>query len=144
MPATPRPLADVKAIRQPYDDKDVRESVPERKKPRPKTMRMIPAFAAAALALCTTASGAPKVACTAPINITLQGEGRALFDAEPMQQSEIAPTIVARYTAPSECRVYLRSDRDVVYRDVKVLMDALQKAGVLKVAIIAHETAEPE
>ncbi len=57
-----------------------------------------------------------------------------------MPISRVAPTLETRYGPSSGCRVFVRTEPDVVYGDVMVLVDALQAAG-FKLILVAEEVA---
>jgi len=101
-----------------------------------------PALLAATL-LALAACASPKAACPEAVSVTLHAKGRVTVDGQSVAQDEIATAINARCGKREKavCRVTITgdtADKDVIYRDVMIVMDALQKANCT-VALVAEE-----
>ena len=80
-----------------------------------------------------------------PTLINIQRGQRVFIGEQATSLERLIPDLAARLTAddpatpPTEQRVYIRADRDVVYGDFMAVMNTLQGNGFYQVALINEE-----
>jgi len=80
-----------------------------------------------------------------PTLINIQRGQRVFIGEQATSLERMIPDLAARLTAddpatpPTEQRVYIRADRDVVYGDFMAVMNTLQGNGFYQVALINEE-----
>ena len=106
---------------------------------------MLPLALTAATLFALAACASPRTACEGSVSVALHANGRATLDGQSMALDEIVPAIAERHGEGGnpDCRVMVRADKDVIYRDVMSLMDALQRADY-RPALVGEEATAPD
>ena len=84
------------------------------------------------------ASSAPQPRPDKPIFLTVKADHTLNLGDAPVAREALVATLEGLTGVDRETRIFLRADRSVDYETLMSVMDALETAGYLKIALIAE------
>jgi biopolymer transport protein ExbD len=91
-----------------------------------------------------TASAKPAARPDKPIFLTLQKSGVILVDDTTVSAEALVGALDQQSKGDHAQRLYLRADKTVPYGMLMAMMERLQKAGYLKIGLVAQQADAPE
>ncbi|MEI4470235.1 TonB system transport protein ExbD [Frigidibacter sp. MR17.24] len=76
----------------------------------------------------------------APVYLSVTEDLSLLLDDSDVTRDGLAAALAARTGGDRDARIFLRADQAVAYGDLMAVMNLLQRAGYLKVALVGIET----
>lgn len=76
-----------------------------------------------------------------PVYLTIQQDLKLSVGSRTVDRQALAQTLESVTKGDREQRIFLRADKKVAYGDLTEVMNDLRRAGYLKVALVALETA---
>ncbi|RXF73078.1 TonB system transport protein ExbD [Hansschlegelia zhihuaiae] len=76
-----------------------------------------------------------------PVYLTIQQDLKLSIGSRTIDRHALAQTLESVTKGDREQRIFLRADKKVAYGDLTEVMNDLRRAGYLKVALVALETA---
>ncbi|MCW2244679.1 biopolymer transport protein ExbD [Azospirillum fermentarium] len=78
-----------------------------------------------------------------PVYLTLKSDLSLVLGEQPVEREKLREALDNATHATRDTRIFLRADSAVDYGDLMKLMNGLQTAGYLKVALVGLETVSP-
>ena len=76
-----------------------------------------------------------------PVYLTIKSDMKLALGSELIDQAQLAPMLQNKTGGDREQRIFLRADKTVPYGELTKVMNELRRAGYLKVALVALESA---
>jgi len=89
-----------------------------------------------------SANAEPQPRPTEPLYLSVTSDLGLLIGEEPVSEEGLAAALEEKTGGDREQRIFLRADKTVDYGALMNVMNALRRAGYLKIALVSLEAAE--